>query len=236
MVCLLAHYSIVCDCSLMMAREHRLKYLFASHHLEVGIKIINSISNAGTHVLLEACRMVASIRRVINVSTDEVYGESSFGAAEGVSISPSVLTMMCILPSHRHVKLESSELIGILLNVIKFKKPYNLHLYAGLKETATLEPTNPYSAAKAGAEMMAKAYLTSYKLPVITTRGNNVSTTPLFCTTLMATAILHLKHCRCIFCQHCGFPEESQYGASVKAFSFTGWRQTQRFLDTRMSI
>lgn len=45
---------------------------------------------------------------------------------------------------------------------------------AGLKESATLEPTNPYSAAKAGAEMMAKAYLTSYKLPVITTRGNNV--------------------------------------------------------------
>ena len=45
---------------------------------------------------------------------------------------------------------------------------------AGLKETSTLEPTNPYSAAKAGAEMMAKAYWTSYKLPVITTRGNNV--------------------------------------------------------------
>ena len=41
-------------------------------------------------------------------------------------------------------------------------------------EDATLEPTNPYSAAKAGAEMIAKAYLTSYRLPVITTRGNNV--------------------------------------------------------------
>ena len=27
--------------------------------------------------------MVSSIRRVINVSTDEVYGEGSFGAAEG---------------------------------------------------------------------------------------------------------------------------------------------------------
>ena len=41
-------------------------------------------------------------------------------------------------------------------------------------EDSTLEPTNPYSAAKAGAEMIAKAYLTSYKLPVLTTRGNNV--------------------------------------------------------------
>lgn len=44
----------------------------------------------------------------------------------------------------------------------------------GLMEHSTLEPTNPYSAAKAGAEMMCKAYMTSYKLPIIITRGNNV--------------------------------------------------------------
>ena len=35
-------------------------------------------------------------------------------------------------------------------------------------------PTNPYSAAKAGADMMAHAYHTSYRLPVITTPSNNV--------------------------------------------------------------
>lgn len=38
----------------------------------------------GTHVLLEACRMSSNIRRVINVSTDEVYGESSLGAEKGM--------------------------------------------------------------------------------------------------------------------------------------------------------
>lgn len=37
-----------------------------------------------------------------------------------------------------------------------------------------MEPTNPYSAAKAGAEMMCKAYQTSYRMPIIVTRGNNV--------------------------------------------------------------
>ena len=42
----------------------------------------------GTHVLLEACRMSNNIRRVINVSTDEVYGESSLGAEKGVSPTP----------------------------------------------------------------------------------------------------------------------------------------------------
>ncbi len=80
----------------------------------------------GTHVLLECCREYGRIKRFINVSTDEVYGESSLGKEQG------------------------------------------------LDETSGLEPTNPYSAAKAGAEMMCKAYLTSYKMPIIITRGNNV--------------------------------------------------------------
>lgn len=80
----------------------------------------------GTHVLLEAARIYGKVKRFINVSTDEVYGESSVGSA------------------------------------------------TGLGEASTLEPTNPYSAAKAGAEMLAKAYITSYNLPVIITRGNNV--------------------------------------------------------------
>lgn len=80
----------------------------------------------GTHVLLEACRSYGKIRRFINVSTDEVYGESSLGSE------------------------------------------------SGLDETAKMEPTNPYSAAKAGAEMLARAYITSYKMPIIITRGNNV--------------------------------------------------------------
>mgnify|MGYP001807515913 CR=1 FL=1 len=44
----------------------------------------------------------------------------------------------------------------------------------GLVESSHLDPTNPYSAAKAGAELIARAYITSYKLPVIITRGNNV--------------------------------------------------------------
>lgn len=80
----------------------------------------------GTHVLLEASRMAGTIRRFINVSTDEVYGETSLGKD------------------------------------------------TGLVESSHLDPTNPYSAAKAGAELIARAYITSYKMPIIITRGNNV--------------------------------------------------------------
>lgn len=38
----------------------------------------------GTHVLLEAARMNGGIRRFINVSTDEVYGETSLGKETGM--------------------------------------------------------------------------------------------------------------------------------------------------------
>ena len=45
---------------------------------------------------------------------------------------------------------------------------------AGNNEGSRLLPTNPYSATKAGAEMLVMAYGQSYNLPYITTRGNNV--------------------------------------------------------------
>lgn len=83
-------------------------------------------NTVGTHVLLECARASGQIKRFINVSTDEVYGETSLGKSEG------------------------------------------------LAEHSVLDPTNPYSAAKAGAEMLCRAYMTSYKLPIIITRGNNV--------------------------------------------------------------
>jgi len=116
-------------------------YLLASEkidtimHFAAQTHVDNSFGNSfdftmnniyGTHVLLEAARVVGGIRRFIHVSTDEVYGESSVGLEDGNT------------------------------------------------ETHSLEPTNPYAATKAGAEMLVKAYHTSYKLPIITTRGNNV--------------------------------------------------------------
>lgn len=100
---------------------------FAAHtHVDnsFGNSLEFTLNNTyGTHVLLEACRVYGGIRRFINVSTDEVYGESMEKATENKTV---------------------------------------------------LEPTNPYSAAKAGAELIARAYHQSFQIPVITTRGNNV--------------------------------------------------------------
>ena len=41
-------------------------------------------------------------------------------------------------------------------------------------ETSILNPTNPYAATKASAEMLVNSYVYSYNLPIIITRGNNV--------------------------------------------------------------
>ena len=40
-------------------------------------------------------------------------------------------------------------------------------------ETAPLNPRNPYSAAKAGGELLGRSYFTTFGLPVIVTRGSN---------------------------------------------------------------
>ena len=41
------------------------------------------------------------------------------------------------------------------------------------KETNPLNPSNPYSASKAGAELIARSYYTTYNLPIIVTRSSN---------------------------------------------------------------
>jgi UDP-glucose 4,6-dehydratase len=87
-----------------------------------------TLNNAvGTHVLLEACREYGCIRRFLNISTDQVYGEISDADDE-----------------------------------------------KEVAEQSSLKPHNPYSAAKGGAEMIAHAYYTSYGVPVVSIRTNNI--------------------------------------------------------------
>jgi dTDP-D-glucose 4,6-dehydratase len=76
----------------------------------------------GTHVLFEAAR-INGVKRIIHVSTDEVYGDIEEGS---------------------------------------------------FRESDKLNPNNPYSASKAAAEMIVRAYHKTYRMPVIITRGNNV--------------------------------------------------------------
>jgi len=100
-------------------------HLAAESHVDnsFGNSMIFTKSNTlGTHVLIEACKR-NNVKKIIHVSTDEVYGENTSG-----------------------IFLEDDQ----------------------------LNPTNPYAAAKAGAEMIVKSYIKSFKLPIVTVRANNI--------------------------------------------------------------
>ncbi|GAV65162.1 Epimerase domain-containing protein, partial [Cephalotus follicularis] len=79
-----------------------------------------------------------------------------------------------------HVLLEACKVTGgqikrfIHVSTDEVYGETNDDAIVGNNEASQLLPTNPYSATKAGAEMLVMAYACSYGLPVITTRGNNV--------------------------------------------------------------
>ena len=104
------------DCVLHLAAESHVDNSFGN-----SLRFTHS-NTLGTHSLLEACRM-NSVRRIIHVSTDEVYGE----IAEGIH-----------------------------------------------NETDGLNPTNPYSASKAAADMLVNSYVHCFQMPIVSVRANNI--------------------------------------------------------------
>jgi dTDP-glucose 4,6-dehydratase len=85
----------------------------ASNFLESNVK--------GVYTMLEAARKY-DVRRLLQISTDEVYGSIQDGS---------------------------------------------------FYETSNINPSNPYSAAKAAGDLLARSYFNTYKLPVLITRSSN---------------------------------------------------------------
>ncbi len=79
-----------------------------------------------------------------------------------------------------------TDVLGVynILEIIKESKPakfiqistdevYGHILEGSFKETDKLNPRNPYSASKAGGELLCQAYFETYQLPVMITRSSN---------------------------------------------------------------
>ena len=112
------------DVGPLLARADALVSFAAETHvdrslMEPGSFIMTDVY--GVYVLLEAAR-ASGTKRVLFVSTDEVYGSVLAGSSV---------------------------------------------------EGDPLDPRSPYSASKAGGELLARAYYTSYGVPVLVTRGSN---------------------------------------------------------------
>lgn len=114
----------------------------------------------GTQVLLEACRRLRdkeaqagatpSLRRFVQVSTDEVYGHLEIDCPQGRELSP--------------------ELAATLGRPDSNPVAYGTEFFS---ESTPLNPTSPYSASKASADLMALAYARTFRLPVSVTRCSN---------------------------------------------------------------
>jgi len=73
-----------------------------------------------------------------------------------------------------HTLLEAARVSGVKLFVhISTDETYGSIEKGSFKESDPLEPNSPYSAAKAGGDLLARSYFVTFKLPVIITRSSN---------------------------------------------------------------
>lgn len=96
----------------------------------------------------------------------QTHVDSSFGNSISFTMNNTLGT---------HVLLEACRKAGegVIKRFINVSTDADCEI-ALQEDGSCLAPTNPYSAAKVGAEMLCRAYMTSYGVPVIITRGNNV--------------------------------------------------------------
>ena len=73
-----------------------------------------------------------------------------------------------------HTLLEAAKASGVGLFIqISTDEVYGSIAKGSFREKDPLEPNSPYSAAKAGGDLMARSYFVTFKLPVIITRSSN---------------------------------------------------------------
>lgn len=118
--------------------------------------IFVSTNVMGTQTLLEAFRRhIAGSRpgerRFLQVSTDEVYGALEKDRPEGMPLAVS-------------------DAVSSVVGARHDATAYGTGLFT---ETTPLSPRSPYSASKASADMLVRAYHETYGLPVLITRCSN---------------------------------------------------------------
>lgn len=101
----------------------------------------------------------------INVAA-ESHVDNSFQAPLSFSLTNTVGAHAFLL---KCIELKVKKIIHISSDEV-----YGEKLTGNCNETQKIQPTNPYSASKAAAEIFINSYKYSYKKEIITVRGNNV--------------------------------------------------------------
>ena len=96
----------------------------------------------------------------------ESHVDNSFGNSIEFTLSNTLGT---------HTLLEASRVNEVPLFIhVSTDEVYGEVLEGRSREEDVLDPSNPYSASKAGAEMIVRSYQYSFSMPIITARGNNI--------------------------------------------------------------
>lgn len=112
------------------------------------------------------CTKITENADIIFHLAAESHVDNSFGNSLEFSRSNALGT---------HTLLEAARLNEVPLFIhVSTDEVYGEISTGAHTETDNLDPTNPYSASKASAEMFVNSYRHSFKMPIITVRANNI--------------------------------------------------------------
>ncbi|HEV8530544.1 MAG TPA: dTDP-glucose 4,6-dehydratase [Methylomirabilota bacterium] len=104
------------------------------------------------------------VEAVVHFAAETHVDRSNAGAAE--FLSTNVTGTFTLLEAARELKVSRFVAIGT-------DEVYGSITKGAARELDPLNPSNPYSASKAAADLLARAYWTTHRLPVIVTRSSN---------------------------------------------------------------
>ena len=143
----------------------------------------------------------------INVAA-ESHVDNSFG-------NSLIFTKTNTLGTHHFLEACRKQKVKKIIHV-STDEVYGENLNKPFKENQSLNPTNPYSASKAGADMMVNAYKKSYKLNINTVRANNIYGTRQYPEKLISKTIYNLINNKKMTIH--GKGDNHRYYLSVKDF------------------
>ena len=152
-----AHQLVIFDKMTYAADVRNVQELIATGHAEL---VVGDVCDFDL-----ACNVVAGADHVIHAAA-ESHVDNSFG-------NSLLFTRTNVYGTH--TMLEACRRMGVKHIVhVSTDEVYGEVRTGAADERASLNPTNPYSASKAGAEMVVSGYLHSYRMPIVIARGNNI--------------------------------------------------------------
>jgi len=112
------------------------------------------------------------VNNIVESGIDCIFNFAAETHVDRSILEPSAFIRTDVLGTH--VLLEAARKYKVKLFIqISTDEVYGSIEEGSFREVDVLNPSSPYSASKAGAELLVKSFITTYHLPAIITRGSN---------------------------------------------------------------